>query len=457
MAFFCMMSSCRKDSFITGRNALINFSADTLFFDTVFTSTGSITQSVKIINTNNQKLRLTSVKLMGGAQSFFHINIDGLPGPEQDDLELDAGDSLYIFVAVQITPGAANLPFVIQDSIQVSFNGNQRYLQLQAWGLNAHFLRNQVLRVNTTWDNTLPYVILGGLQVDTNVTLTIPAGCRIYLHADAPLLVDGSLLVTGSQYDSTRVYFQGDRLDEPYRDYPGAWPGIYFRETSTGNNLQWAVLKNAYQAIIVSAPPAGAVPKVILGQCIIDNSYDAGILGTQGSLQATNCLISNCGKNIELTFGGSYQFTHCTAASYSNNFIPHTQPVLSVSNYLSVGSTPVTADLHAGFTNCIFWGGNGNVDNEVTVAQQGSTVFSVNFSNCCWKVKNSPSGVASSNILANVDPLFDSLNNSRPYYDFHLRAGSPDLDKGIATGTPIDLDGNPRPVGLPDLGCYERQ
>ena len=449
--------SCRKDSFITTKDALIHFSSNTLFFDTVFTSTGSITQSVKIINPNNQRLRLTTVKLMGGNQSYFHINIDGIPGPEQDNLELEAGDSLYVFVAVQITPGAANLPFIIQDSIQVSFNGNQQYIQLQAWGQNARFLRNQVIKGNVVWNNALPYVIQGGLQIDTNATLTIPAGCRIYFHADAPLLVDGALQVTGDKYDSTKVYFQGDRLDEPYRDYPGSWPGIYFRGTSAGNSLQYAVIKNAYQAIVTGSPPAGAPPKLVLDQCIIDNSYDAGILAAQGSIQAANCLISNCGRNIVLGYGGNYQFTHCTAASYSNNFIAHTQPVLSVSNYLVQGATAIPADLHAAFTNCIFWGDNGNVDNEILVSQQGNTAFSVSFSNCLWKVKTALTGVVSSNIITNADPLFDSVNNSRGFYNFRLKAGSPALDKGAVTGIGIDLDGNPRPVGLPDLGCYERQ
>ena len=186
------MSACRKNSFVTSANAIVEFSADTLLFDTVFVSTGSITQSVRIINANNQKLHLSSIRLMGGTQSFFHINIDGSPGPETNNIDLDAGDSLYIFVAVQIDPQTTGLPFVVQDSIEVGFNGNREYIQLEAWGQNAHFLRNQVLTGNTAWDNSLPYVILGGLQVDTNATLTIPAGCKVYFHADAPLLVDGT-------------------------------------------------------------------------------------------------------------------------------------------------------------------------------------------------------------------------------------------------------------------------
>jgi hypothetical protein len=448
--------SCRKDSFITDKDAQIHFSSDTLFFDTVFTSSGSITEAVKIINNNNQKLRLSDIKLMGGSSSFFTINIDGAQGPEQDGLELAANDSLYLFVAVTIKSGSSNLPFVVQDSIQVSFNGNQKYIQLQAWGQNAHFLRNETIRGNTTWDNTLPYVILGGLQVDTNALLTIPRGCRIYLHADAPLLVDGTLQVTGDKYDSTKVYFQGDRLDEPYREYPGSWPGIYFRNTSINNNLQFAVIRNAYQGVVAEGPSLNASPKLVLNQCVIDNSYDAGILGAQSSIQASNCLISNCGKNIVLGYGGSYQFTNCTAAGFSNDLIAHISPVLSVSNYVLQGNTAVTADLTANFLNCIFWGGNGSVDDEVLVSRQGSSAFSVNFSNCLWKVQTPPTDISSSNMIANMDPLFDSINASRNYYDFHLKAGSPAIDKGAPTTLSTDLDGNLRPAGPPDLGCYEK-
>ena len=402
-----LILSCRKNSFITGKDANVFFSADTLFFDTVFVSTGSVTQSVKIFNPNSQKLHLDVVRLMGGAQSYFSVNIDGSPGPELDNIDLDAGDSLYIFVAVRINPASANLPFIVQDSIQVSFNGNQTYLQLQAWGQNAHFLRNQVLTGTNSWTSSLPYVIQGSLQIDTGASLTIPAGCRVYFHADAPLLVDGSLVVNGA--DSSRVYFSGDRLDEPYRDYPGSWPGIYFRGTSTNDQLQFAVIGNADNAIVALSPPAGSGPaKLVLQECIINNSFDAGILGVNGSIQATNCLISNCGQDIELGGGGSYQFTQCTAAAYSDNYIVHTQPVLAISDAIMQGSTIVTGDLLASFTNCIFWGDYGNVSSEVTVSRQANYTFTVNFANSLWKVQTAPSNVAATAMIANLDPQFDS-------------------------------------------------
>jgi hypothetical protein len=449
--------SCKKNSFITSTDAIISFSDDTLYFDTVFTSTGSITEFVKINNLNDQKIMLSAIKLMGGAQSPFRINIDGAIGPESSNIEMAANDSLYIFVTVTINPSTANLPFLLEDSIQVSFNGNTRYIQLQAWGQNAHFLQSKLITGNVTWTNDLPYVILGGLLIDSNSTLTIEKGCKIYSHADAPFLVDGTLQVQGEKYDSTKVYFSGDRLDDPYNTYPGSWPGIYFRTASKDNTLEFAVIRNAYQGIIAENASVNSNPKVSLNECIIDNIYDAGILGVQSNIQATNCLVSNCGKNILLGYGGIYNFIHCTVASYSNDYIQHTMPVLVISNYATQGNTILTSDLTGSFVNCIFWGDNGTVDDEVIVAKQGNTAFNVSFSNCLWKVKNNPALADTSNIISNMDPLFEMINNQQRLYDFHLMDGSPAIDKGKNAGVILDLDGNPRPVGNPDLGCYEKQ
>ncbi len=453
IAFF----SCRKDSFITSPDAQVSVGVDTLHFDTVFTSTGSITQFFKIVNNNNQKLRLGAVSLKGGSASAFKINVDGSTGPQVNDIEMDANDSIYVFVSVTINPSLANLPFVIRDSIEIDYNTNRRFVQLEAWGQNANFLRSRIITGNTTWTNTLPYVILGSLQVDTNATLTIQQGARIYVHADAPILVDGTLKITGDKYDSTRVYFSSDRRDYPYNEYPGSWPGIYFRGTSKDNVLQYAVVRNAYQGLVSELPSVNANPKLTLNECIVDNAYDAGVYGVQSSIAARNCLVSNCGKNVVLALGGNYQFTHCTLATISNNYISHKDPVLYVSNYVLQGATLLTANLNAAFKNCIAWGANGIVDDEVVVDKQGTTSFTVSFDNCLWKVKNNPANATANNIIANQDPQFDSVDVQKRIFNYRLKDGSPAINKGINAGVTLDLDGNPRPVGLPDIGCYEKQ
>ena len=460
-SLFAFLFACKKkDSFITSPAAQVTITADTLKYDTLFTTAGSVTQSFKIINENDQKLQLTSVKLMGGSSSPYKINVDGFTGPEVNNLDIAANDSMYVFVSVIIDPNANNLPFIVQDSIQISYNGRNRWVQLEAWGQNAHFFRNKEITAGETWTNDLPYVILGGLKVDSNTTLTVEKGCRIYVHADAPMLVNGTLQVNGEKDSVNRVYFRGDRLDDPYKDFPASWPGIFFNTSSKDNVLNYAILKNAYQAIAAQDPSSNGNPKITLNQCIIDNAYDAGIITLNSSVFGTNCLVSNCGKNLYLIMGGNYQFVHCTVASYSNSYILHKDPVLVVSNYVNVNNVPQTAALSALFQNCIFWGEDGTVDDEVVVAKDNGNTLSVNFDYDLWKIqKNDPTtvgGVTATQIINNQDPLFDSVNTLKNYYNFHLQNSSPAVNTGKNTTVSIDLDGNSRPISVPDLGCYER-
>lgn len=450
-------ASCKKESFITSADATLNTSVDSLRFDTVFTTAGSVTHFFRIYNNNDKKLRLSSVELNGGISSPFKMNVDGVAGPIATNVEVEANDSLYVFVTVKVDPTAADLPFIIQDSITIQYNGNKKIIQLEAWGQNANFFRSRLITNNETWTNTKPYVILGGLQVDTNVTLTIEKGAKIYLHADAPFLVDGTLKINGEKFDSTRVIFRGDRLDEPYRDYPAAWPGIYFRGESKDNVLNYTIIKNAFQGLVSDKPAVNGNPKLTLNECIIDNCYDAGIFGLRTNIKAQNCLISNCGKNIILAYGGIYDFTHCSSVAFSNSFLLHKEPVLLVTDFIKQDNTILTATTNASFRNCIFWGDNGTVDDEVITSKQGNNSFTVNFQNCLWKVKNNPANSTTSNIIVNQNPLFDSVNTQRRIFDFRLKDESPAKNKGIVTSITTDLDGKPRSVGLPDLGCFERQ
>ena len=446
--------SCKKESFITSPQAKLSTSADTLKYDTVFTSVGSVTQSFKIFNDNNQKLRLSQVKLSGGASSAFKINVDGTAANEADNIEINANDSIYVFVQVNVNPTADNLPFLLQDSILISYNGNQKFVQLQAYGQNAIFLNTVKLTGNVTWNNTLPYVILGGILIDSNATLTVQEGTRIYLHANAPFIVDGTLIVNGTKQDS--VVFNGDRLDPDYKDLPAGWPGIFFSSSSKDNYLKHAIIKNAYQGIIAQDLSLNVNPKVTMSQCIVENIYDAGVLGINTNIYADNCLISNCGSNILLELGGDYHFINCTIASYNNFYITHKNPVLQVSNAAMQNGIILTQPLKALFQNCIFWGDNGNVDDEIVVDIKDSNPFPINFDHVLYKVKNDiTNGIFDANSIKNIDPGFDSIDVSHNYYNFHLKDNSPAIDSGVITSFPKDLDDKSRDA-KPDIGCYEK-
>ncbi len=454
MIFF----SCKKERFITDSNALVNISADSIKFDTVFTSTSSITQSFKIRNDNSEKLMISKIKLMGGSTSSFRININGNPVTEENNIEVAPFDSIYIFIAVTINPNNNSNPFIVNDSILISYNGNNRFVQLEAYGQNAHYLNNQMILQNQNWVNDLPYVILGKLTIDTNAILTIDAGCKIYLHSNANFFIDGTLIVNGEK--NNEVVFTGDRLDEYYKDLPGSWMGINYNAISKNNLLNYAIIKNAKDAISVKGLSINSNPKLTIHQCIINNAQSSGIYSNNGSVAVDNSIVSNCGSNVLIELGGEYTFTNCTIASYANAMLPHSNPVLKATNFSFPNGILATESLSGNFNNCIFWGEGGVSENEVSIEKEGSNPYNVTFDHCLYKATEAPVNANIISSFRNIAPAFDSINVSEKYYDFQTTRdiNAPGVDAGALTIFTKDLNNLSRMVGgSTDIGCYEKQ
>jgi hypothetical protein len=173
LIFSLLLFSCSKDEFITSPDATLHIATDTLSFDTIFTSVGSVTKSFTIINGNDKKLRISSISLGGGVASPFSVNVNGEAGISFNDFELDGNDSMYVFVKVTVDPSIATNPFLLLDSLMIAYNGNTSKVYLQAYGQNARFIKGGVLNTNTTWDNLLPYVIENSIAVAPGTTLTL--------------------------------------------------------------------------------------------------------------------------------------------------------------------------------------------------------------------------------------------------------------------------------------------
>jgi hypothetical protein len=449
-ALLLFTASCKKEKFITDKNAYLLTSDTALHFDTVFTGVGSITKQLKIFNINDQKIRISNLQLIGGNSSFFKMNVSGSPGTMFNDIDLAAGDSLYVFLTVNAPANNQHLPFLIQDSIQIAYNGNTQYVKLDAYGQNAHFLRNVSITRDTTWTNDLPYVLLDSFSVAADATLKIEKGVHVFCHANTPFYVEGSLQINGGKDSADRVVFANDRLDAPYNEQPGTWEGLYFVPGSTGNVLNYTIIKNAKQGLA-----ADDLSRVSLNQCIIDNCPGAGIITYNSTFKATNCLISNCSNNVYILGGGNYTFANCTIAAYNTKYFYHEYPVLSVSNASNDGN--VTNPLKATFRNCIIYGETNNtVVDEVAVNNQESSSFEIAFENTLYASPAENPSVTYINCLPLTDPLFKMIDQEQNIFDFHLQSGSPCINAGVPSGTNIDLDGNPRDA-QPDIGSYEAQ
>jgi hypothetical protein len=100
LSFWGSLSSCNKQVLLSKSN--LEFSTDTLVFDTVFTTVGSTTKAFKIYNKDQKSLKIDAIELMGGAQSVYSINVDGVPADIHEDILLEAQDSIFVFVEVTL-------------------------------------------------------------------------------------------------------------------------------------------------------------------------------------------------------------------------------------------------------------------------------------------------------------------------------------------------------------------
>ena len=99
-----LLWSCKPDDNILESDVQsLQFSADTLTFDTVFTTVGSVTRWITVYNPTNRDMLLDEIRLVDQANGAFRLNIDGLPGIVSNVL-IPSKDSIYIFAEVTVDP-----------------------------------------------------------------------------------------------------------------------------------------------------------------------------------------------------------------------------------------------------------------------------------------------------------------------------------------------------------------
>ena len=89
--------SCKKENIHTNESASLNFSSDTILFDTIFSSIGSTTFQLTVYNNNNFDIS-TNVRLSGNTEGNFRMNIDGESGNNVESIEIAANDSMFVFL-----------------------------------------------------------------------------------------------------------------------------------------------------------------------------------------------------------------------------------------------------------------------------------------------------------------------------------------------------------------------
>ncbi|MDT8401061.1 MAG: choice-of-anchor Q domain-containing protein [Bacteroidales bacterium] len=445
-------SSCEKKRYFTGEMPGLQFSDDTIHFDTVFTSTGAVTRELRIKNPYRSWLLIDRIELAGGDDSPFRMNFDGIPGTVFTDIEIAPADSLFIFIDAFIDPNDSDNPVLISDSIEFETGNNILDVNLIAWGQDINLVISATVET-ATWTEGKPYVVYNSMLVDTGQVLTITEGARILFHRGSTMYVAGTLIVEGTV--DKPVCFDSDRIEPMYSDIPGQWQGLYFLNGSTGNIIRNAGIRNAVSGLhagnLESEDPA---PGLQLHNLIISHMSVSGISSLGADIYAENTVISHCGAYCAfLAMGGKYTFIHCTMANqwdYSNRL----SPALYISDFFDYNEERYTGELvKAGFYNSVI---TGNKDTEIYTDSHDEGNLDVEFVSCLIQ-STDLLDYPCDNCILNQDPRFVSWSD----YDFRPDTLSPLINAGsyyYADMVQFDLRGFDRlDDDGPDLGAYERQ
>jgi len=309
-----------EETYTTSPSALLDFSADTVRFDTVFTTIGSSTQLFKVYNRGGESLMLPSIRLASGGRSGFRVNVDGMSGTEFADVEVRDGDSLYVFVEVTVDPRDEDNPFLLRDSLQFLLqSGLYQQVQLEAYGQDMIVLRGVSFATDTTLTGERPYVVYDSLCVDSGVTLRLSEGVRLHFHSGAFMRVDGTLRAEGSV--ERPVVFRGDRLDNmfdylPYDRMDNQWGGIILGASSYDNYLNHADIHSGGWGIRCDSADV-ALNKLTIENSVIHNVAGDALSAVNGRLWVGNSELTNAGRHCLSVRGGDVQVFFSTLASFS--------------------------------------------------------------------------------------------------------------------------------------------
>ena len=465
--------SCKKNSTINpDSNLKLEFSADTVLFDTVFTSLGSATHELRIYNTHSDDLKISSIRLIGGDNSPFRFNLDGESATEIYDKIIPANDSLFSFLRVTINPNDLNTPFIVEDELEFITNGNTQTIKLLAWGQNANYIvADKVVNIGgtpypyhivadslqtTVWTSERPYVIYGYALINSYGTLKIEKGTQVYCHQGSGILSwsDGQLIIDGTSEEP--VIVQGDRLESYYNHTPGQWEQILMMDGRAGadHRISHAIIRNGTIGLNCQSVLKATECALRIDNTIVENQSGYGLFSILYAVEAKNFVIANCGFANFWAFGGDYRFVHGTIANYWNaNEHNKNENAVLVTNYALDGNNePFYYPFNMEMDNCIIYG---KQKDEFKVVFGPDADSSYVFDHCLLRSEKYNSNMEGfRHCLFNLDPMF--VDPILP--DCHIDSiSSPVIGIGnplFGNELPYDLDGVSR-VGTPDLGAYQ--
>lgn len=468
-----LFSQCRKELISVDPTDKLEFSVDTLRFDTVFTALGSSTQLLKIKNPNRADIFIERAYLSGNSAEQFALNIDGVSGKLIEGIRVRGQDSVYVFAEVTINPNAEDLPFLLQDSLVIEYNENVDFALLEAYGQNANYIFPKTDLCDAVWTKEKPYFLIGNVFVDTLCSLTIMPGTNIHCFTGANLIVAGELQIQGSAEE--RVNFEGHRLEDYFNDLPGQWGNIILLRTAQPSTIQYATISEATTGIVLGSSLDTVIqnftlanaPSLEVYQTVVRNTSSYGVFSFLSNIYLENTLVYGNGEqSLAILFGGACTIEHSSFLGYgqfqnsNGNISSQQDPVLLITDFVEdlITDEFILRDLQFEARNSIFYGNTSLSDpqnlklaGEIQwdLQQQNSNQAEIRFKNCGIKTIRNTDTLIFENCLVNIDPEFQNVRaeNYAPSLETdYINAGNSSLV--------LDVYGNGR-FDQADLGAVE--
>ncbi len=356
-----LFSSCKKDFYSTSARDTLHYSNDTVSFDTLFTQTGSITQSFTIKNDQKGIIKIDKVFLENGDASEFIINVNGTQGPSVSNIEIASGDSIFVFIQTKLKEQEVDTILYHQEQLVVEYNSRTDKVIITAWGQDVVNLKGAILNTQTFKANK-PYVIYDSLIVNEGETLTIEAGTKLYLHYNANIRIKGSLKIEGTSENP--VHITSDRLEETYQLLPGQWGSIIFEATSKDNEISYTKIINGVNGLVFYGDNSHEISCKI-NNTQISNMSGNGVYAQNAHIDSYNCIFANCDYSVLNIQGGWFNSVHNTIYNIGSAKGRKYYPSVSISDSCENGTIALQ---QASFYNSIIVG---TMTNEIVFNTNG--------------------------------------------------------------------------------------
>ena len=443
ISFFSIISlfyQCKpREEILSNDIAQLQFSEDTVMFDTLFSTVGSITKRLTVTNPLSNAIEIDFINLENGNQSNYELTVQGITSFSNSDILLRGGDSLLILVTVNIDPSNQNLPFFVEDKINFIQKGQTQNVLLSAWGQDGFFITDSVLPCSERWSGTRPYIVTRDLKIDSTCTLTIDPGVRVHFNRDVTFKIYGTLNAKGTFNNPIR--FEGSRLEEDFKDISSQWKGVVFESNMV--DLDWCIFKHAERALIIEKNLTAKIQHTKF----LHHQY-AGIIQELGNLEVSNSLFANIGghaisshanENVKLYHNTVGNFNETTFRSDSSVFI-------SEMSFDKKENKSIKVDIR----NNILWGSRSE---ELRFDTGSAASTSLNLQYNLLKTRNNGVKADTTNIIRIRGALFTDFEDE----DYNLDSLSEAVDRGVFlldASTQRDLNGENRD-SQPDIGAYE--